>query len=121
MSVTQDVVPIEPRFQVPVVHLHGVLFGTEIPRLVITDDDYLKFRERRKMLFEMLKHDAATATILYVGYSNRDPNWKLVLGELTEEFLPARLPQSYRIAPNTSVLQADLLRAKGIENMVLPF
>lgn len=72
MSVTQDVVAIEPRFQVPVVHLHGVLFGTEKPRIIVTEDDYLRFRERRKMLFELLKYEAATSTFLYVGYSNMD-------------------------------------------------
>ncbi len=117
MSSTQDIVQIEPRFQVPVIHLHGVLFGNQVPRIVITEDDYLRFRERRRMLFERLKLEFATATILYVGYSHRDPNWKLVLSELTDEFLPSPLPPSYRVTPTSTKLQSDNLKAKGIETI----
>ena len=117
LSVTQDVVPVEPRFQVPVIHLHGVLFGTEAPRIVITENDYLRFRERRKMLFELLKLHAATSTFLYIGYSNRDPNWKLVLDELTDEFRLSQMPHSYRLAPTTPVLEAELLKSKAIDTI----
>jgi SIR2-like domain len=46
------------------------------------------------MLWSRLKTEFATSTILYVGYSGRDPNWRLVLDELTQEFLPSALPRS---------------------------
>lgn len=115
MSVTQDIVQLEPRFQVPVIHLHGIIFGPEQPKIVITENDYLRFRERRKMLFELLKRDAATSTFLYIGYSNRDPNWKLVLDELSEEFLISKMPRAYRVSPSTPALELELLKGKGIE------
>ncbi len=69
------------------------------------------------MLFELLKRDLATSTFLYVGYSNRDPNWALLLSEITQEFLPARLPSSYRVAPNTDPDDAEILKARGIETI----
>ena len=65
------------------------------------------------MLFELLKHDAAISTFLYIGYSNRDPNWKLVLGELSEEFLLSQMPRSYRLAPTTPGLYNRTKHATG--------
>ncbi|MGB6067276.1 MAG: SIR2 family protein [Desulfomonilaceae bacterium] len=67
MSVTADFVDYDPRFEVPVFHLHGILFGPSKPQIVITQADYLRFRERRKMLFERLKLDfLAHPTSAYV-------------------------------------------------------
>jgi tetratricopeptide (TPR) repeat protein len=72
------------------------------------------------MMFELLKVQFATSHILYVGYSNRDPNWKLVMEEIREEFLPSPMPQAYRISPDTSPIDVELLSAKGIETIDLP-
>lgn len=85
VSVIQDLVDFDPRFQVPIFHIHGSPFGTH-QSIVITQDDYAMFRERRRMLFESLKLHFATSTILYIGYSHRDPNWTLVWNELSTEF-----------------------------------
>jgi SIR2-like domain len=115
IGATSDLVVFDPRFEVPVYHLHGTLFGVSKPQIVITEDDYTKFRERRRMLFELLKNEFATSTFLYIGYSNRDPNWKLVLSELFAEFLPSTPPSSYRITPSTDPLDIEILRAQNIE------
>jgi len=69
------------------------------------------------MLFEFLKVEFAKSPVLYIGYSNRDPNWKTLVGELASEFYPAPLPQSYRIAPRTDPLEAELLKAKNVETL----
>lgn len=71
---TSDLSQYEIRFQIPIFHLHGTLFGSNPGPVVITEDDYVRFREHRKMMFELLKLHFATSTMLYVGYSNRDPN-----------------------------------------------
>ncbi len=117
IAATSDLVPFERKFQVPVYHLHGTLFNIEKPRIIITEDDYAAFRDRRRMLFNILKQEFATSTFLYIGYSNRDPNWKLLLEELRAEFLPAQTPPSYRVAPNTDALDEEILRSKGIETI----
>lgn len=114
ISSTAEIVPFDPRFQVPIYHLHGPLFGTSNARVLITEDDYARFREKRRMLFELLKVEFAVSTILYVGYSNDDPNWKMVLDELTQEFLPKAPPASYRLAPSTDPLDCEILRARGV-------
>lgn len=84
------------------------------PHILITEDDYSTFRERRKMLFDILKIECATAPILYIGYSHQDPNWKIVQAELRSEFLPSEPPPSFRVSPGTTPLDKELLAARGV-------
>lgn len=111
---SSEFVSYDPRFEVPVYHLHGALFRTPNPDVLITRNDYSTFRERRRMLFEVLKLDFATLPVLYVGYSNRDPNWSMVRAEMREEFAPAAPPPGFRVAPSTPALDREILTAEGI-------
>ena len=113
ISRVSELVHVDLTFEVPIYHIHGAAFG-ERQKLVISQSDYSNFREQRRMLFELLKHEFATSTLLYIGYSNRDPNWSLLFNEITQEFLPARLPSSYRVAPSTDPDDEEILKAKGI-------
>lgn len=113
-TVTAEVGTINPMIEVPVYHLHGALFGVHEPRVVITENDYAVFRERRKMLFDLLKKELLTSTILYIGYSHNDSNWKLVVNELITEMPSGSRPMSYRIAPHTPALDKEILRAMGV-------
>ncbi|GIK65749.1 MAG: hypothetical protein BroJett018_35430 [Chloroflexota bacterium] len=114
---TSEITKYDPRFQVPIYHLHGTLFGPSQPHIVITENDYSIFREQRKMLFELLKYEFATSTILYIGYSHQDSNWRLVLNELYSEFASSQQPRSYRIAPATDALDLEILTARNIETL----
>lgn len=109
------------RFDVPVYYLHGYLYGSGKPQIVITETDYSRFRETRHMLFELLKLDFATSCILYIGYRNQDPNWSLLLKEMAEDFYPSPLPHSYRVAPQTSLLDIQILKARGVETINTSF
>ena len=113
---TADLVHVDPRFELPVYHVHGAIFGPR-QQIVISQSDYARFRETRRMLFELLKKEFATSTLLYIGYSNRDPNWALVLNEITEEFQPSKLPSAFRVTPNTDRDDAEILKARGIETI----
>ena len=117
MASTSDLASFDRQYDVPIYHLHGALFGSTAPQLVITEDDYGKFKERRKMLFELLKKDFATSCILYIGYANEDHNWKMVQAEMAEEFFPSKLPRSYRISPSTNPLELEILRSKMIDTI----
>ena len=116
-TVTADLAPVNPMFEVPIFHLHGTLFGVVTPHIIITEDDYATFRERRRMLFELLKTEFATSTILYIEYSHNDNNWKIVLNELVSEVAGTARPISYRVAPNTPALDVEILKAKGIDTL----
>jgi hypothetical protein len=98
ISVSAEFVKCDPRFQVPIYFLHGTIFGAN-RQILISKSDYTAFREKRRMLFECLKQDFATSPILYVGYSNQDPNWEIVLDETMSEFGGRFKMNSYRIAP----------------------
>ena len=105
----------DPRFQVPIFHLHGALTSSEAKQsILLTEQDYATFRVRRQMLFEQLRISYSTTPILYVGYSHRDPNWKMVTTELRTEFEPNRPPQSYRLTPETPALEREILEAQGV-------
>lgn len=117
ISATSDLAVPDPDFEVPIYHLHGSLFHGETAKIVITEDDYAQFREKRRMLFELLKIQFATSTILYIGYSNQDPNWRAVLTELRAEFAPSSPPPAFRIAPGTALVEREILRARGVETI----
>jgi len=121
ISATSDLVNFDRRFEVPIYHLHGTLFGTANPHIIITDEDYTKFSERRRMLFEILKVEFATSTLLYIGYSNRDPNWKQILSEISNEFYPSKMPVSYRVNPHTSSTDIEILRSRGIDTISVTY
>jgi tetratricopeptide (TPR) repeat protein len=108
----------DPKFQVPLFHLHGSLFSVEAREsILVTEQDYARFRERRRMLFDALRISYASTPILYVGYSHRDPNWKMVTAELRAEFEPNTPPQSYRVTPHTPDLEKEILAAQGITTL----
>lgn len=117
ISVTSELVSPDPDLEVPVYHLHGSLFHGERAPIVITEDDYARFRERRRMLFALLKFNCATSTILYVGYSNQDPNWQGVLAEMKAEFFPSEPPVAYRVTPGTRAIEVEILKARGVETI----
>lgn len=117
MSVTADLEYTDPRLQVPIFHLHGTLFGSGASRIVITQTDYARFQDKRRMLWNRLKTEFATSTFLYIGYSSRDPNWQLVLDELTQEFYPSDLPQSYRLDPLAEDIDIEILKNRHLETL----
>lgn len=105
----------DPHFEVPVFHLHGSLF-TEGGRgaVLVTEQDYATFRDRRSMLFEVFRYQYATTPILYVGYSHNDPNWRMVTAELRAEFGTASPPPSFRLTPDTPELDREILFSQGV-------
>ncbi len=118
-SLSQDIIDYDQRLEVPIIHLHGTLYGVRKSNIVITTQDYITYKEKRRMLFELLKRDAAISTILYVGYSNKDPNWNALITELQDEFSPKEIPNSYRVAPNTDELEKTVLKDSGVTTIDL--
>lgn len=120
IALTREIVAHDPRFEVPIIHLHGTLYRGH-DNIVITQTDYAKFREQRRMLFDLLKKEFAASTVLYIGYSNQDPNWALIQEEIAAEFYPKPLPVSYRVAPNTDAVDLEILKAKNVETVTSTF
>ena len=113
ISLSHEFIPYDPQSEVPIYHLHGCLYGTVDPKIIITENDYINYRERRRMLFEQLKNHCATSPFLYLGYSNKDPNWKIIHNEITSEFFPSKLPHSYRVVPTRNEIDEEILKTKN--------
>jgi tetratricopeptide (TPR) repeat protein len=115
IGINSEVRTFDPNFQVPIYHLHGSLFSeTAKDSILITEQDYALFRSQRQMLFDLLKYSYATSTILYFGYSNSDPNWRVITAELRSQFFPGVPPTGYRIAPETPDLDREILEGQRI-------
>jgi hypothetical protein len=121
IAATSQLSSFDRRFQVPVYYLHGKLCGPDQSRIIITENDYAEFRKQRQMMFEVLKQEFATSTFLYIGYSNQDPNWKMLLEELRSEFYPTPLPPSYRVAPSTEAIDDEILKSRNVETITCNF
>lgn len=118
IATNSEVKSFDARFEVPIYHLHGSLF-TDGGRgaVLITEQDYATFRQRRHTLFDVLRHEYATTPILYVGYSHNDPKWRMVTTELRSEFGTGQVPPSFRLAPTTPVLDREILSSQGVETI----
>lgn len=101
---------------VPAYFIHGCLNQPDSP-IVITQSDYSRFREKRRMMFEQLKIHHAQCTFLYIGYSHKDPNWHMIHSEMQSEFPEGNLPRSFRIDPKPDIAQSEILLNKGIETI----
>ena len=92
MSASSEVKAWDPRFDVPIVHLHGGLATSEgVASILITQDDYARYQERRRMLFDDFRTDFPKSTVLYIGYSHRDTNWKQIVTDVRYEYSPTFL------------------------------
>lgn len=118
IATNSEVKTFDPRFQVPIFHLHGSLF-TEGGRgaVLISEQDYATFRDRRGMLFEYFRYQYATTPILYVGYSHDDQNWRMITAELRAEFATSSPPPSFRLTPRTPDLDREILASQGVSTV----
>jgi cold shock CspA family protein len=120
ISVTSDLIYTDSYTEVPIFHLHGTPYEPCPSPIVITQSDYTRYQENRAMVWERLKYDSATSTILYIGYSGRDPNWQLIIEEVAREFLPSKPPISYRIDPFADPIDVEIHReARRVETLVV--
>ncbi len=118
IGINSEVQTFDPSFQVPVYHLHGSLFTADAKdAILLTQQDYATFHARRDMLFDQLKISYATTPILYFGYSNADPNWREVTAELRAQFSPASPPTAYRLVPDTTTLDKEILASQNITSV----
>ncbi|MHB8304199.1 MAG: P-loop NTPase [Acidobacteriaceae bacterium] len=120
IAVTADLRYTDALVDVPVFHLHGTPYSPCSSPIVITQTDYIRYQESREMVWNRLKNDATTATILYIGYSGRDPNWQMIIEEVAREFSPSQPPMAYRIDPFADPLDVELHReVRRVETLVI--
>lgn len=120
ISITADLTYTDSYTEVPIFHLHGTPYEPCPSPIVITQSDYTRYQENRAMVWERLKYDSATSTILYIGYSGRDPNWQLIIEGVAREFLPAKPPISYRVDPFADPIDVEIHReVRRVETLAI--
>jgi len=118
ISVTSDLEYTDNRVNVPIFHIHGTPYAPTVSPMVITQTDYAHYQDRREMIWNRLKTECATSTILYVGYGGQDNNWQTIIEELGREFAPSQMPVSYRIDPYPDEVDVELHRkVRNIETL----
>jgi tetratricopeptide (TPR) repeat protein len=110
ISVTSDLIYTDTHVDVPIFHLHGTPYPPSPSPMVLTQADYTHYQDHRSMVWNRLKNDAVTSTILYIGYSGRDSNWQQIVEEMAREFSPAKPPMAYRLDPFSEDLDIELHR-----------
>lgn len=87
---------------VPYYKLHGCISyinDKDLP-LILSTEQYIAHRQNRDRLFHTFETLSLDYPILFIGYSNQDPNIRSVLKKL--ESLKDGRPRSYMVSPNFS-------------------
>jgi hypothetical protein len=92
---------------VPYFKLHGcitVINDIDLP-LILSSEQYITHRNNRERLFQKLEDLARDFSIVFIGYSNQDPNIRGILNSL--EVLKDARPRSYMVGPNFTDLEVS--------------
>lgn len=61
-------------FDIEILKPHGCVTRSAPEELVVTQEDYEDFTERRPAMLHRLRHDLMNKSFLFIGYGYRDPN-----------------------------------------------
>lgn len=94
--------------------LHGSIdiANTKHGRLILTKDDYRHYQRNRKPLFTRLGSDLLRKTMVFIGYSFADDNFRSILEDCREELGSQLFPLSYAIRPNFTEVEAQFWKDK---------
>lgn len=97
--------------KVQVLKIHGSI--TEPSSLVITTDDYFDFFRKHPLITNILKLHITTKTILFMGYSLRDPDFLQIFDQVQHELGIHRRP-FYCVMHKTDRLVVEDWKRKGV-------
>jgi hypothetical protein len=105
-----------------IIKFHGDF--TEDASIVLTESSYFERLSFESPLDLKLRADALGRSILFLGYSLRDINMRLLMFKLNKLWeapsVRAARPQSYMVLSRANPVQEAVLRRRGIEPIVTP-
>jgi hypothetical protein len=103
-----------------IIKFHGDF--TQDASIVLTESSYFERLSFESPLDLKMRADALGRTILFLGYSLRDINMRLLMFKLNKLWeapsVMAARPQSYMVLGRTNPVQEAVLRRRGIEPIV---
>ncbi len=106
--------------QVPLFKLHGCIDRSndeDLP-LILTPDQYARYKKNRDRLFSGIQDLGAEYTFIFVGYRLQDPNFRSVLANIEDVIGPSR-PEWYLVAPAIENEIAQMWRDRHISPISL--
>ena len=97
---------------IPVIKLHGCV--TRPVTMLACEDEYTPLSERSPIIEALLKTQLANKTILFLGYSLEDSDFKLTY-EMVLRTLGEHMPKSYAVVKYASSYQKELWSQRGIK------
>jgi len=97
------------------VKMHGDLHHPSL--MVVTEEDYDKFRDNREAMFFEVAHLLSCHSVLFVGYSIDDPDFRQVW-RLVDKHLKGLRRPSYALLVGATVDEADTYRRRGINTVI---
>lgn len=106
---------------IPYYKLHGCIsyIADENLQLILSTEQYIDHKKNRDRLFTAFKELSSDYTILFVGYSNQDPNIRGILKEL--DVLKDARPRYYMLAPKFEHYEKSYWQQRKIEPIELTY
>jgi NAD-dependent SIR2 family protein deacetylase len=97
------------------IKMHGDLHHPSL--MVVTEEDYDKFRDNREAMFFEVTHLLSRHSVLFVGYSIDDPDFRQVW-RLVDKHLRGLRRSSYVLLVGATVDEADTYRRRGVKTVI---
>ena len=97
---------------VPVIKLHGCV--TRPVTMIACEDEYKPLSEKSPIIEALLKTQLANKTILFLGYSLDDSDFKTTYN-MVKKTLGNHMPKSYAIIKSATSYQKELWSERGIK------
>lgn len=103
--------------QTRLIKMHGDLHHPSL--LVVTEEDYDAFRDRRRRMFQEIQHLLIRHSVLFIGYSLEDPDFRQILALVKKDFPEFRRPAYALLVDPTEDTVAEFKR-RGVTGISLP-
>ena len=110
-------VPSHQPTKTTIVKLHGHVDDPD--SYAVTDDDYEAFRERNPKLVGLLQHCLTTSTLVVVGYSQEDEDFREIYGAMLRNLKPGEERRHvYVVNPREDVVSEQYWRDKAGQRFI---
>ncbi len=112
----EDLLPFgQPDGETRLIKMHGDLHHPSL--MVVTEDDYDKFRDDRWAMFQAVTNLLTHHSVLFIGYSIDDPDFRQIWRLVEKHFGAFRRP-AYTILVGATNEQIDTYKRRGVTRVI---